>query len=279
MNRNRTIHADAAPDTTPTPLDEPTPPPTLRGGRSWPLALGAALVPVLFTAAGSAAGQLLGLAEAPAILVLAAAAAASALLGLVVLARSRAGARRLGLRAPIRLGAALWLLPPLATVLIVAATAGIRVPAALIAPYIVLVAAVALNEEVWFRGIVIAALRGRGARTAIIGSSILFGVLHLANLAGGQSLGASLAQLGFAIVFGIAAAQLVILTGSLWPAIGWHAAWNLVNFLGGNGDSAIALIGVGAATAVIVGYAIVLGAALGRAGLLGRGDRPAARGL
>ncbi|CAH0273384.1 hypothetical protein SRABI02_03738 [Plantibacter cousiniae] len=225
----------------------------------WVAAIAFALVPVVFTAGASAAAQLSGASEAGAALVLAAGAAVSAILGLVVMRLSPSRVRDYGYRRPRRARVALWFIPAAATVLIILGTQGIRVDAPTVAAYGVLVVAVALNEETWFRGIVFAILRARSTRTAAIGSSVLFGVLHLANLAGGADVGSSILQVAFAALFGLVAAQLLVLTGSLWPAIAWHAAWNFVSFIGGDSTDSRSLVGLGAACVVMLGYAVFLG--------------------
>jgi membrane protease YdiL (CAAX protease family) len=225
----------------------------------WLAAIAFALVPVVFTAGASAAAQLSGVSEAGAALILAAGAAVSAILGLVVMRLSPPRVRDFGFRRPRRASAALWFIPAAATVLIILGTQGVRVDAPTVAAYGVLVAAVALNEETWFRGIVFAILRARSTRTAVVGSSVLFGVLHLANLAGGADVGSSILQVAFAALFGLVAAQLLVLTGSLWPAIAWHAAWNFVSFIGGDSTDNGSLIGLGAACVLMLGYAVFLG--------------------
>jgi membrane protease YdiL (CAAX protease family) len=225
----------------------------------WLAAIAFALIPVVFTAGASAAAQLSGASEAGAALGLAAGAAVSAILGLVVMRLSPPRVRDYGFRRPRRARAALWFVPAAATVLIILGTQGVRVDAPTVAAYGVLVVAVALNEETWFRGIVFAILRARSTRTALLGSSVLFGVLHLANLAGGADVGSSVLQVAFAALFGLVAAQLLVLTGSLWPAIVWHAAWNFVSFIGGDSTGSRSLVGLGAACVVMLGYAVLLG--------------------
>lgn len=225
----------------------------------WFAAIAFALVPVAFTAGASAAAQLSAATEIGGALLLAAGAAASALLGIIVMRFSPPRVSDYGFRQPRRARAALWFVPAAATVLIILGTQGVRVDAPTIAAYVVLVVAVALNEETWFRGIVFAILRARSTRTAIVGTSVLFGVLHLANLAGGADLGSSILQVAFAALFGLVAAQLLVLTGSLWPAIAWHAAWNFVTFIGGDATDTRSLIGLGAACLVMLGYAVFLG--------------------
>ena len=225
----------------------------------WFAAIALALVPVVFTAGASAAAQLSEATEIGGAFILAAGAAASAILGLIVMRFSPPRVSDYGFRLPRRARAALWFVPATATVLIILGTQGVRVDAPTLAAYAVLVVAVALNEETWFRGIVFAILRARSTRSAIVGSSVLFGTLHLANLAGGADIGSSVLQVAFAALFGLVAAQLLVLTGSLWPAIAWHAAWNFVTFIGGDATDTRSLIGLGAACLVMLGYAVFLG--------------------
>ncbi len=225
----------------------------------WFAAIALALVPVVFTAGASAAAQLSEATEIGGAFILAAGAAVSAILGFIVIRLSRPTLRDYGFGQPRRARAALWFVPAAATVLIILGAQGVRVDAPTLAAYAVLVVAVALNEETWFRGIVFAILRARSTRTAVVGSSVLFGVLHLANLAGGADLGSSVLQVAFAALFGLVAAQLLVLTGSLWPAIAWHAAWNFVTFIGGDATDTRSLVGLGAACLVMLGYAVFLG--------------------
>lgn len=229
----------------------------------WPLrrprlvAVGLALVPVVFTAAGSAIGQVLELPATTAMLVTAAAAAVSALVGLLIVRAARPAAATFGLRAPRRVNR--WLYAPLAaTVAIALATGGVSTTAAGAAAILALTAAVAVNEEVFFRGLVLTALRSRGVGYAIVGSSILFGVLHLSALAGGISPLYSALQVVFAALFGVVAAQVVTRTGSLAPAIAWHLLYDAASSLGGDVLNAATITGALVNIAVLAATAIVL---------------------
>ncbi|WP_445997093.1 lysostaphin resistance A-like protein [Okibacterium fritillariae] len=221
-------------------------------------ATGWAFVPVVFTAVASAVGQVGGLGDGPASLVIAAGAALSAVVGLLVVRRSRVSLPLFGFRAPARARDALWFVPALLTVVIALATQGVGAPPSLLGAFAIMSLAVAVNEELWFRGIVLAVLRSIGTRAAIVGSALLFGVLHLANLAAGVDLGAALLQLAFAALFGLVAAQLAVLTGSLWPAIVWHAAWDVVNLSSGNEQGAAASVGLALACLIMLAYAGLL---------------------
>ncbi len=233
-------------------------PAVLPGRKRWLLAIGYSLVPVVFTAVASAVAQSMQVDDTTAALFIGVGAAISALVGLVVMRAMSPTLGQFGFRAPRGARYAMWFIPLVVSVMIVGATGGVHVAGGAIAAYALLTVAVAFNEEIWFRGIVLAVLRAVGVKTAVIGSSVLFGVLHLANLASGQGGAASVLQVVFAIAFGFVAAELLVITRSLWPAIVWHAAWDFMSFLGGNSTSAVALAGVGAALLLIVGYAIAL---------------------
>lgn len=227
----------------------------------WIAAMVFALVPVFCTAAASAASQLMHADETTAALMIAGGAAVSAGVGVTVMMMLPSGLRRPGFGAPRRGRAALWFVPLLVTVMVVFATQGMKVSGPPLIAYGVLAMSVAVNEEVWFRGAILTVLRGGGIRAAIIGSSALFAVLHLANLAGGEDLPAALLQLAFAALFGIAAAEVTVLSGSLWPAIMWHTAWDFANYAGGNSTTTLALTGIGIACCLILAYALVMWAA------------------
>ncbi|MGP9488053.1 lysostaphin resistance A-like protein [Glutamicibacter sp. 287] len=82
--------------------------------------------------------------------------------------------------------------------------------------------AIAVSEEVFFRGVVFRLLRGRwGTAVALGASAILFGLVHLVNP------DASLPG-AFAIMIeaGIMLGAAYLATGSLWLAIGVHFGWN-----------------------------------------------------
>lgn len=86
---------------------------------------------------------------------------------------------------------------------------------------------VGLNEELWFRGLILRALAPKGLRWAVWGSAILFGVLHLLNGLAGQDLLVTLIQIAYAFVIGLCYALVRLRSGSIWPLILIHAATNL----------------------------------------------------
>ncbi len=231
---------------------------------AWPLrhpfwaAVGMALVPVVCTAAGFATAQALADDEATTYALAAAGGALSAGIGLLVAARARPGWAGFGLRAPGHAAAVAWFWPLILTPLLVLGASGFQARGALVLPLLALAAAAAINEEVWFRGLVLTALRARGVRFAAVGSAVLFAVLHLANAAGGASAPYAILQVLFAAVFGLVAAEVALITRSLLPGIAWHFAWDAASYLSGDGLDGRALVALGIVVALLAGYAVWL---------------------
>lgn len=78
-----------------------------------------------------------------------------------------------------------------------------------------------VGEELLLRGLGLQALRrGIGDKAAVIGSSILFGVLHLTNPHASWEAAAIITLVGF--WFGAA----MVRTGKIWVPMGLHIGWN-----------------------------------------------------
>jgi CAAX protease family protein len=91
---------------------------------------------------------------------------------------------------------------------------------------------VGISEEVMFRGVLFRALLTRyQVWTAIIVSSILFGAVHILNVINTGDLGGALMQSIPAGMSGILFVAIVIRTGSIWPAIIYHALWDCALFM------------------------------------------------
>lgn len=88
--------------------------------------------------------------------------------------------------------------------------------------------AVGFNEEIYFRGLALKILMGKGRKQAIIFSSIIFGVLHLVNAFNGKNVLYIVLQMFFAFLVGFILAEIVSITKSLWIVIIWHAAHDLI---------------------------------------------------
>ena len=86
-------------------------------------------------------------------------------------------------------------------------------------------------EESVFRGLMLTALRERGVWRAIIVTSVLFGLTHLANVLSGATVLETISQVAYTIAFGVAFAALVLRTGIIWPLVLAHAAIDAAYFL------------------------------------------------
>ncbi|WP_040167444.1 CPBP family intramembrane glutamic endopeptidase [Microbacterium gorillae] len=224
----------------------------------WLVALGLALIPLICTAVGSAIGQVLDLPNAAAMLVIAAAVTVSATIGLLIARAAAPGLRGFGFRAPASQPLPALLIIPALTVIITVAAGGGFAPLPTIAAAVVLCAVVAVNEELFFRGLVLGALSRYGARVAVSGSAGFFAVLHLGSLAGGASPLYAALQLVFAALFGIVAGELACLTGSLWPTIAWHFAYDLASYATGDALTPLSLTGIGVNCAALAILAVIL---------------------
>lgn len=90
---------------------------------------------------------------------------------------------------------------------------------------------VGLSEETMFRGILFQALRTRVKLwPAMIWTSVLFGSVHILNaLTTGEFLSALL-QAFTATLSGFVFMAILVRTGSIWPAIIYHALWDFGTF-------------------------------------------------
>lgn len=93
------------------------------------------------------------------------------------------------------------------------------------------VIAVGLCEEFIFRGLIFKYLSAKGLKVAIIGSSILFGIGHFANILSGADLLMTLLQITFAFLFGLVCAEIVAKTKSIMFPIIWHATHDFIAFM------------------------------------------------
>ena len=97
---------------------------------------------------------------------------------------------------------------------------------------------VGLSEEWALRGVVFQGLRSRFPMwPAIIGSSILFGSVHIMNVFVTGDFGGALLQAFTATLSGVVFAALLIRTGSIWVPIVYHALWDFTTFLMSSGAS------------------------------------------
>ncbi len=118
--------------------------------------------------------------------------------------------------------------------------------------------AVGFNEEIYFRGLILKFLEQKGAKKAIIGSSVIFGVLHLINALNGKDTLYLILQMAFAFLVGFVLAEIVMITKSLWVPIIWHASHDFISGVTGDTLDVTALILLGIQVAILIVYAVYM---------------------
>jgi len=92
-------------------------------------------------------------------------------------------------------------------------------------------------EELLFRGVLLPLWLEHRARTrrelffGVIGTSALFALLHLVNLAQGASVGATVMQVGYSFLIGAMCAVVLLVCGSVVPCIVLHAVYDFGGLL------------------------------------------------
>ena len=103
--------------------------------------------------------------------------------------------------------------------------------------YIASMTCVGFVEEVIFRGLLFNAMRKDGLKSAVIVSSLTFGIGHIVNLfnGSGAQLLSNLCQVGYATAIGFLFVILFLKTGSLIPCIVTHSAVNALSVFANEG--------------------------------------------
>ncbi|GIO36635.1 hypothetical protein J41TS12_14960 [Paenibacillus antibioticophila] len=244
----------------------------------WP-AIGVAVLCTFFTALGSAIAEMTEAEEAAAYLIMAGGVAVSALLGLLIMKRSGNVMKQYGFRLPDRNGIGhVWMYVPLFLLeLVPVLIYGFHFNKQPVVYMVLLLFTllVGLNEELYFRGLVVGYLNRVSTRTAIIGSSVIFGALHAVTALNGKNLGLVLLQVGFAFLAGLVLVQIVVLTKSLWPGILWHIVHNFLSFSTEDVFDEKAILVVSVQVILLLVYAIGMGISLSKRQAL---ERPVTMG-
>jgi membrane protease YdiL (CAAX protease family) len=160
------------------------------------------------------------------------------LVGLALVHSGVSSLRGVGLREPARrVAAGVWALAPAGLVVVVptiAYVAGVEgdlfaahLTLAKAAAFVLLAILIAVNEELWFRGLLVDVLGGaRRPWLAIAGSTVLFGLPHLSGNAASL-----LNALGVTLAVGVPFAVVRLRHGALVPMIAWHALIDTWAFL------------------------------------------------
>ncbi len=94
--------------------------------------------------------------------------------------------------------------------------------------YVVSMICVGFLEEILFRGFLFRAMEKDGLKSAVIVSSLTFGIGHIVNLfnGSGKMMADSIVQIVFAVMVGLALVLIFYYGGSLVPCIVFHSANN-----------------------------------------------------
>ncbi len=115
------------------------------------------------------------------------------------------------------------------------------------------------SEEVMFRGVWLRGLfRSYGIWVAILGSSLLFGAMHVLNVFLTGDLRGAVLQSVAAFLSGVFLAAVRLRTGSLWTGIVLHGLWDAGTFLVAAGVTATAGATAAAAPAALGDYGSVV---------------------
>lgn len=86
-------------------------------------------------------------------------------------------------------------------------------------------------EEVFFRGLMLNALKARGSWRAAVITALLFGLTHAMNVLAGKGAIDAAAQIFYATAIGFAFAALVLKKGVIWPLVIAHFMIDFASFM------------------------------------------------
>ena len=117
-------------------------------------------------------------------------------------------------------------------------------------------------EEVIFRGLLFKAIARDNTRSAIVISSVTFGIGHIINLfnGSGMDLVNNLCQIVFAIAVGFLLVTIFYRGGSLIPCILVHSAINMLGTFANDAEltAEMQLLHIAALIAITVTYTLIL---------------------
>lgn len=122
--------------------------------------------------------------------------------------------------------------------------------------YVVSMIGVGILEEVIFRGLLFKALCKDNLKTAVIISSVTFGIGHIVNLLNGADILPTLLQIVYATAAGFLFTILFHRSGTLLPCIIAHSAINSLSAFGAERSQALDLIAAAVLTVLSLLYAL-----------------------
>lgn len=122
--------------------------------------------------------------------------------------------------------------------------------------YVISMMGVGILEEVIFRGFLFKTLCRDNFKTAIVISSVTFGIGHIVNLLNGADILPTLLQIIYATAAGFLFTILFHRSGTLLPCIVTHCAINSLSAFGAERSPALDLIAAGVLTVLSLLYAM-----------------------
>lgn len=119
------------------------------------------------------------------------------------------------------------------------------------------VTAIGVSEEIFFRGIICNIWKTEGYQKAILISAALFGVCHVLQAMANPDPVRTILAICFAFFYGIAFAQIFIVTGSILPGILIHIFHDFCSFMGISAGSNADIVLAGFQTVVILAFVFV----------------------
>ena len=95
--------------------------------------------------------------------------------------------------------------------------------------YVLAMLCVGFIEESVFRGLLFRAMLKDGVKSAVLVSSLTFGLGHIVNLLNGAELLPTLLQLAYAVAIGLALSVFVLRTGNIIPCVVFHGVFNAMS--------------------------------------------------
>lgn len=125
--------------------------------------------------------------------------------------------------------------------------------------YFVLTLSVGYFEEILGRGVLYRIVESvKGKWCAVVVSSFIFGVAHLANALGGKNIIDIVLQIGFAFIIGVLLAELMIITKSIIPGMLYHFLHDFIAFNFSTPNTKLKLVWIIAYTLLAAGSTLYL---------------------
>lgn len=171
-------------------------------------------------------------------------------------------AQKYGLMIPQYKAAKAWFFIPLIAVACSGLFFGIKLQNSPLETvfYVISMVCVGFLEEIIFRGFLFVGMAKSNIKSAIIVSSLTFGIGHIVNLFSGQQLMETIVQIVFAVAVGFTLVTIFYKGKSLWPCIAFHALNNSLSaFEETNEEVAATLhISTGCFEMIFAGIAVIL---------------------